>query len=122
MHLKRLIAIKVLLLQSRLESCNCSIKLCKRHITNLHTKNGVRSTAQISGLFGQQEHSDVVNRIWLHEGRNITKVLVTRAVLLSYKSGKTQKQLCLLRLFESAKQTKVYLNILFADTRRRHRN
>ena len=32
---------------------------------------------------------------------------------------KTEKQLSLLRLFEAAKQTKVFPNILFADARRR---
>ena len=89
-YLKRLIAIKVLL-QCWLASCNCSVKLSKRHMTNLHTKNGVRSTAQISGLFGQQKHSELVGRIWLHVIRNVTKVLVTRAVLLSYWARQKQK-------------------------------
>jgi len=40
-----------------LSSCNCSIKWSQRHMTNLHTKNGVRSTAHISGLFSKQKHS-----------------------------------------------------------------
>jgi len=87
MHFKRLIAIKVLL-HCRLASCNCSIELSKRHITKLHTKNGVRSTAQISGLFGQQKHSNLVRRIWLLEGRNITKV---HAVLLSSLARQNRK-------------------------------
>ena len=90
MHFKRLIAIKVLL-QCRLASCNCSIKLSQRHTTNLHTKNGVRSTAQVPGLFSQQIHSDMVSRIWLHEGQNVTKVVVTRAVLLSYLARQNRK-------------------------------
>ena len=90
MHLKRLIAIKVLL-QCRLASCNCSIKLSQRHMTNLHTKNGVRSTAQVPGLFSQQIHSDLVNRIWLHEGRNVTKVVVSPSCTFVVLSAAKQK-------------------------------
>jgi len=58
---------------------------------NLYTKNGVRSTAQVSGLFGQQKHSDLVNRIWLHECRNITKVLVNPSCTFIVLSAARQK-------------------------------
>jgi len=62
-----------------------------RHITNLHTKNDVRSTAQISGLFGQQKHSDLVSRIWLQESRNVTKDLVNPSCTFIVLSAEKQK-------------------------------
>jgi len=46
-------------------------------MTNLPTKNGVRSTAQVPGLFSQQTHSNLVSRFWLHEGQNVTEVVVS---------------------------------------------
>ena len=108
MHLKRLMAIKVLL-HCRLASCNCSIKFSKGDIEqDVHTKNGERSTAQISGLFGQQKRSE---RIWLHESRNVTKVLVHPSCTFIVLSAAKQKNR------ETAMRTKVCLNILFADQR-----
>jgi len=45
-------------------------------MTNLHTKNGVRSAAQVPGIFSQQIYPDLVSRIWLHEGQHVTIVVV----------------------------------------------
>jgi len=58
---------------------------------SLHTKNGVRSTAQVSGLFSQQVHSDLVSRIWLHEGQNVTKVVVSPSCTFIVLSAAKQK-------------------------------
>ena len=110
MHLKRLIAIKVFH-QCRLASCNCSNKLSQRHMANLHTENGVRSTAQDPGLFSQQIHSDLVSIISLHEGQNVTKVVVSPSCTFIVLSAAKQKNR------ETAMRTKVCLNILFADQR-----
>jgi len=46
-------------------------------MTNLHTKNGVRSTAQVPDLFSQQIYPDLVSRIWLHEGQHVTIAVVS---------------------------------------------
>jgi len=102
-HLKRLIAIKVLL-QCRLASCNCSINSPKE----TYNKTGVCSTAQISGLFSQQKHSDWVNRIWLHGSRNVTEVLVNLScTFIMLSTAKQQNNFFLSQLFETMKQTQV---------------
>ena len=60
-------------------------------MANLHTENGVRSTAQDPGLFSQQIHSDLVSRIWLHEGQNVTKVVVSPSCTFIVLSATKQK-------------------------------
>ena len=58
---------------------------------------GVKSTAQIFGLFGDQKYSDSVSRIWLidEESRNVTNSKLDWAVVLTARyasrKGKTVK-------------------------------
>jgi len=43
----------------------------------------VKSTAHIFGLFGDQKHSDLVNKIWfIHESRYVTASKLDWAVVL----------------------------------------
>jgi len=60
-------------------------------MTNLHTKNGARSTAQVPGLFSQQIHSDLVSIISLHEGQNVTKVVVSPSCTFIVQSAAKQE-------------------------------
>jgi len=49
------------------------------------------STAQISGPFGEQKHSDSVNRIWLHESGNVTKIPVNPSCTFVVLNAEKQK-------------------------------
>jgi len=64
--------------------------------TNMyHIPIGVKSTAQIFGLFGDQKYSDSVNRIWFihEESRNVTNSKLDWAVFFTARyvrrKGKT---------------------------------
>jgi len=55
---------------------------------------GLKSTAQIFGLFGDQKYSDSVSRIWLiHEkSRNVTNSKLDWAVVLTARYARQKRK------------------------------
>ena len=104
MHYKRLSAIKVLL-QCRLASCNCSIKFSKE----THNKTYIPKIVYVPQIRSLVFSVNRNTLTWLAEfghtrTETLLKFLLPELYFYRTERGKTEKQLTLLRLFETAKR------------------